>query len=195
MPDKIAKEEKAKQKPLKTVEKKNWTDEKLRSYSTITAEEYIDERFNPMRGWYDKKATNTKNLYLRMRAASVVGGAIVPVLINVHIGKIGDLFIDILTSAISLVVVVFVSLESVFHYRERWNNYRSTEQLLSNEYFKFVSGEGPYSKLENREALLTFINRVEGIIQRENSSTLNVMTTVTEQKPEQSTEHAPVTNK
>lgn len=195
MAEKTDKEDKVKRVDPEPVEKKNWTDEKLRSYSTLTAEEYIDERFNPMRAWYDKKATSTKNLYLRMRATSVVGGAIVPVLINVHSNKIGDLIIDILTSAISLIVVVFVSLESVFHYRERWNNYRSTEQLLSNEYFKFVSGEGPYSNLKDREALLKFINRVEGIIQRENASTLNTMTTVTEQKPNQSTDHAPASSK
>jgi len=163
-------------------EKKNWTDEKLRSYASMTTEEYIDERFNPMRAWYDKKAASTKNLYLRMRAASVVGGAIVPVLINVKISSFADIFVDLLTTAISLIVVIFVSLESVFHYREQWKNYRSTEQLLANEYFKFVSGENPYKNLDKNDAFLKFVSRVEGAMERENASTLNVMTTVTEQK-------------
>jgi len=43
-------------------EKKNWTDEKLRNYASLSTEEYIEERFNPMRAWYDKKAAGTKNL-------------------------------------------------------------------------------------------------------------------------------------
>jgi hypothetical protein len=167
----------------KDKDKKPWTDQKLRSYASMTPEEYIEERFNPMRAWYDKKASSTKNLYLRMRAASVIGGAIVPVLINVHIDIIYfDILINIFTTIISLLVVVFVALESVFHYREQWKNYRSTEQLLANEYFKFVSGEDLYKDIDSKEAFLRFVNRVESAIEREGASTLNVMTTVTEQK-------------
>lgn len=167
---------------------KSWTDQKLRAFASMTAEEYINERFNPMRGWYDKKAGTTKNLYLRMRAASVIGGAVVPVLINIHFDVASfEMIVDILTTLISLVVVVFVSLESVFHFREQWKNYRSTEQLLANEYFKFVSGEGPYKINDQREAFLKFVNRIESAIERESASTLNVMTTVTEQKVEKTT--------
>ena len=77
-------------------------------------------------------------------------------------------------------VVVLVSLESVFHFRERWKNYRSTEQPLSKECFNFTTGEGPYRDKEEREAFLDFVDRVENAIASENASTLNVMTTVSE---------------
>ena len=79
-------------------------------------------------------------------------------------------------------VVVLVSLESVFHFREQWKNYRSTEQLLSKEYFNFTTGEGPYREKEKREAFLDFVDRVENAIASENASTLNVMTTVSEKR-------------
>ena len=194
MANEAKKNQEDEEKPVKNAEEKlPWPDQKLRPYASISQEEYIAERFNSMRGWYDKKAGSTKNLYLRMRAASVIGGAIVPVLINMHFNFIPEILIDLLTTAISLLVVIFVSLESVFHYREQWKNYRSTEQLLATEYFKFVSGEGPYDISEKsgkqetllkKEAFLKFVSRVEGIIERENASTLNVMTTVTEQKTE-----------
>ncbi|MCB0282548.1 MAG: DUF4231 domain-containing protein [Calditrichaeota bacterium] len=184
----MSEEPKQVNQPEASSAEKSWTDQKLRAFASMTAEEYINERFNPMRGWYDKKAGSTKNLYLRMRAASVIGGAVVPVLINIHFDfAYFETVIDVITTAISLMVVVFVSLESVFHFREQWKNYRSTEQLLANEYFKFASGEGPYNVKEQREAFLKFVNRIESAIERESASTLNVMTTVTEQKVDKNT--------
>lgn len=156
---------------------KHWTHQKLRKYGSLTQEEYIDERLNQFREWYDKKATRAKKLYQWMRATTVIGGAIVPILINLQIEKI-----DIITTLISFIVVVFISLESVFHFREQWKNYRATEQLLAKEYFNFVSAEGPYRNKNDKEAFLFFVERVENAISSENASTLNVMTTISEQK-------------
>jgi hypothetical protein len=95
----------------------------------MSPEEYIDERLNQFRQWYDKKAVKAKMAYQWMRALTVIGGAMVPVLINIKLP-----YIDIATTILSLVMVVLVSLESVFHFREQWKNYRSTEQLLAKEY-------------------------------------------------------------
>lgn len=156
---------------------KHWSHQKLRAYGSLSQEEYIDERLNEFREWYDKKATRAKKLYQWMRSTTVIGGATVPVLINLPIKNV-----DIITTLISLLVVIFISLESVFHFREQWKNYRATEQLLAKEYFNFVAAEGPYRDMEEKEAFLSFVERVENAIASENASTLNVMTTVSEQK-------------
>ena len=105
----------------------------------LTADAYIKDRLEQYQAWYDRKAVSVKSRYLRMRACSVIGGAIVPVLINVQPGWLvyGLDPIKILVTLISLLVVTLVSLESVFHYREQWKNYRSTEQLLGHERFLF----------------------------------------------------------
>jgi hypothetical protein len=160
-------------------EKKHWSHQKLRQFGSMSQEEYIDERLNQFREWYDKKATQAKKIYQRMRAITVGGGAIVPVLINLPFSGI-----ELVATTISLIVVVFVSLESVFHFREQWKNYRATEQLLAKEYFNFVTAEGPYREQAEKEAFLNFVNRVENAIASENASTLNVMTTLSEQKAE-----------
>jgi hypothetical protein len=114
------------------------------SSSRLTAEQYISERLEQYQSWYDKKAVKMKSNYLRMRTFSVVGGALVPVLINfpreINLGQFP--LIKIIVTAISLCVVTSVSLESVFHYREQWKNYRSTEQLLGHEEFLFRSRVG-----------------------------------------------------
>jgi hypothetical protein len=149
----------------------------LRGFGKLTPEEYVDERLNPEMGYYNKSATRAKKRYLQMRAITVVGGALVPVLVNVHVP-----YIDILTTAISLVVVLFVSLETVYRYREQWTNYRTAEQNLRNEYFIFTSQAGPYAGQDEAIAFATFVNRIEQAIEAENTSTLRVMTTLTELK-------------
>lgn len=80
-----------------------------------------------------------------MRAFTVVAGGIVPVLVNVETSintVIGYPIMKALITVISLLVVVTVSLESVFHYREQWKNYRSTEQLIGHEQFEFLARVG-----------------------------------------------------
>ncbi|MFV2059023.1 MAG: DUF4231 domain-containing protein [Thiohalomonadales bacterium] len=164
---------------IESANNKHWSHQKLRAFNSMSPEEYIDERLNQFREWYDVKAVGAKNMYLRMRAITVVGGAIVPVLINLEFD-----YVNMITTIISLVVVVLISLESVFHFREQWKNYRATEQLLAKEYFNFITGEGPYRELEERDAFLSFVDRVENAIASENASTLNVMTTMSDKKTE-----------
>lgn len=154
----------------------------------LTPEQYLAERLAQYQGWYDKKAVRTKALYLRMRAFTVVGGGLVPVLANVAADwePSGVPIARIFVTAISLVVVVFVSLESVFHYREQWKNYRSTEQLLGHEKFRFQARVGPYKDLSESDAFLLLVERVEDAIAAENTATLNIMTLAVEAADEPS---------
>lgn len=111
------------------------------SSSEFTPEQYIEARVKQYQGWYDRKAVSCKNRHLRMRAFTVVAGGIVPVLVNVENSINSLLGYPVMKAAItviSLMVVVTVSLETVFHYREQWKNYRSTEQLLGHEQLSFL---------------------------------------------------------
>jgi len=153
-----------------------WTDRQPREFGALTAQQYIDERLNPIRAWYDKKANDAKRNYLWMRTATVVGGAIVPVLASLDLG--GYRWV---TTAISLLVVILLSLESVLHFREQWKNYRSTEQSLEKEYYNFTAADGAYKGMAAAKAFVEFVDRVESTIGSENAATLNVMTTANEQ--------------
>ncbi|MFT3850956.1 MAG: DUF4231 domain-containing protein [Propionivibrio sp.] len=134
--------------------------------------DYIEQRTTQYQAWYDRKAVAAKALYLRMRTAIVLGGVVVPVIVNSGLpGK------DIAASVVSLVVAVCVALESVYHFREQWKNYRSTEQFLGRERVLFLTGEGGYKEFTSaRAAFIHFVERCEGAIEAENASTLNVMT-------------------
>ncbi|MFF9196920.1 DUF4231 domain-containing protein [Streptomyces sp. NPDC014779] len=137
----------------------------------MTPQAYVAERLGQYQEWYDRKATKMKAMHLRMRTVSVVGGALVPVLVNLDLG-----FARITATVLSLVVVASVSLESVYRYREQWKNYRSTEQLLGHERVYFAARVGPYHGQSERDAFTTLVARVEKAIASENSATLNVMT-------------------
>lgn len=134
--------------------------------------DYIEQRAKQYQAWYDNKAVTAKSSYLRMRTTIVLGGVVVPVIVNSAIpGK------DVVASIISLVVAAFVALESVYHYREQWKNYRSTEQFLGREQVLFLTGEGGYKEFKSPQAaFIYFVERCEGAIEAENASTLNVMT-------------------
>lgn len=132
---------------------------------------YIDERVRQYQGWYDNKSKTCKSRFLRMRVITVVGGAIVPVLVNLEFR-----WVNFITTVVSLFVVLFVSLESVLHYREQWKNYRSTEQYLGHETVYFHNRAGAYRDLHDDEAFLLFVDRVESAIASENAATLNTMT-------------------
>jgi len=93
---------------------------------------------------------------------------------------LGVSIIQLVVTIISLLVVVCVSLGSVFHYREQWKNYRSTEQLLGHKTFLFQSRVGRYRELDDTGAFHLFVERVEEAIAIENSATLNVVTMTNE---------------
>ena len=150
-----------------------------RQYASIPSEEFIAERVNDAIAWYDKSADKNKKLYLRTRAATVIGGALVPVLVNIKLP-----YLDIVTTLISLMVVLLVSLESVYHFREQWTNYRGTEQNLRHEYFLFTSKGGIYASKDKGDAYQYFVERTEELISSENASTLKTMTSLSEAKPE-----------
>jgi hypothetical protein len=138
---------------------------------TIEPKTYLDKRVKQFTDWYNGKAAQAKKRYLAMRALSVALGALVPVLVNVQFR-----YVSTVTTILSVTVVVLISLENVYHYREQWKNYRSTEQFLQQERFAFQTRIGEYADLDNEDAFRAFVERVEAAIAAENASTLNTMT-------------------
>ncbi|MBO0791807.1 MAG: DUF4231 domain-containing protein [Ktedonobacteraceae bacterium] len=134
-------------------------------------EEYIKNRIEQYKGWYDKKAVSMKTLYLRMKAVIVIGGALVPILVNIPLP-----YINIAATIVSALVLGLIALDSVFHYGEQWRNYRSTEQFLGQEVIFFKHRIGPYSDLDESTAFRTLVKRVEEAIEQENAVTLDVLT-------------------
>lgn len=134
-------------------------------------EEYITTRVEQYASWYDKKCGPMKQRYLYIKAITVIGGVIVPVLVNVTwpFATLGATFL-------SLLVVILVSWDSVFQYGKQWKNYRSTEQFLRQETVLFKHHVGFYAEFEDAKAFKMYIQRIENAIAQENSVTLDTLT-------------------
>ncbi|MEL6565372.1 MAG: DUF4231 domain-containing protein [Pseudomonadota bacterium] len=138
------------------------------------AEEYIEKRVKQYQGWYDAKAVSKKKSFLQFRVVSVLGGALIPVLTNVS--AIPVPYKDWIVTFIGLVVVVLVSLDTVFHWGEQWRNYRSTEQVLGRELVFFYAQRGAYAdSATDEERFGLLVDRCEEAISTENTATLNVL--------------------
>lgn len=137
---------------------------------SMTPQQYIDERVKQYQNWYNGKAVKAKSMYLNMRTISVIAGAIVPVMVNLEIP-----YKQPITTFLSLIVVILVSLESVRSYRELWHNYRSTEQLLGREMFFYLTKEGLYRDMAEKDAYPLFVERIENAISAENTATLSTL--------------------
>ena len=156
-------------------------------FKSITADEYLKQRIDQSRDWYDAKAVRAKAVYMRIRVVAVVGAVLVPVLANIHMGDY-QAYAPIATTVVSLLVSIAVALDSAFHFGDQWKNYRSTEQFLSREKFLFQTGEGPYKETDGDRAFILLVERCEAQISAENSATLNVIVNAVQQRTGPSTE-------
>jgi hypothetical protein len=146
-------------------------------FTQAIIDDYITNRVEQYAGWYDSKCSHLKNRYLNIKALAVIGGSLVPVLVNVDLPFIFGLDpAKLLATILSLMVVIFVSAESVFQYGKQWKNYRSTEQFLRQETIYFKNKVGFYSEMEESHAFKIYVERIENAIAQENSVTLDTLT-------------------
>ncbi len=157
----------------------------------LDPEEYIKCRVSNGIGWYRDEADSARFRYLVMRSVAVLFAAFVPVVVNLSTNWPYQNYV---VTALSLVVVVAVSLEGVLHYKDRWRNYRSTSSALEHEFFAYQAGAPPYDKHQDASGRHTafdkFVRRVETLIAHEVESTLSVMTPTNEQNIEAATEQS-----
>jgi hypothetical protein len=147
-------------------------------------DQYIKDRLDQYRSWYDSKAVNAKKKYLRSRVWSAISAVLVPIITNISLPDLtlsNGLIIDIskvLATIFSTIVALLIALEGVLHYREQWKNYRTTEQYLTAQKNIFLNNVGDYAILSKEDAFKLLVDRVEQAITEENAVTLNVLTKI-----------------
>jgi hypothetical protein len=150
---------------------------------------YTETRVEQMTTWYGNQARPQKHMHMACKLLAVLGGALVPVLINVQDPVLG-MNANALATGFSLVVVVVVSLESVFQYGKQWRNYRSTNRILYQEKVYFQNRVGFYSEMDDVLAFKVFIERIEKAISLENQVTLDTLAKETNLNPQTAKGHS-----
>lgn len=146
---------------------------------SIEAEEYMNLRAVYKIKTYEKLAKQQKRWYRFISVVALLGSATVPVLIN--FGERYQLGIGnvLLTTAISLLVTIIVSIETLFQFREHWRSYAAVAAALHHEQLQFQAKAGVYSEKalkkdpEGVAAFQKFVIRFEGIINQEKSDRID----------------------
>lgn len=134
-------------------------------------EKYFQERFAGQVEWYGRKAEQNQKRYRSMQWAVIVLAALTPVLIELELtGRY--LHLPTLTSA--LVAILTAGLQS-FKYQESWLNYRTTcEALRREQYYLEAVVDGYSGVTDEAQRRSLFVERVESLIARENTTWLSV---------------------
>lgn len=116
--------------------------------------------------WMSGKARAAKKRYYFFRLTAIIGGLLVPALVNVELGDMHKLVITV----ISLLVAISTAVEEFCRYGEQWQHYRQNSEALRTEGWQFVQLVGNYASEQfpkHEDAYPKFASRVEEIIQRE----------------------------
>lgn len=128
---------------------------------------FLKSRWLDQLAWVEGKAVQAQRRYYALRLTTVVGAVLVPALVSVSSGH-GELdgAARIATWVVSLVVAISAAVEQLFHFGERWRNYRQTAERLKGEGWLFIQLGGPYSAngANHDSAYLAFASRVEELL-------------------------------
>lgn len=126
--------------------------------------EYITSRVDDQINWYDKNSKSSQLKFKSLRIIEVICAALIPLIAGFNLlGCLSILSVSIL----GIVIAICAALIGIGNYQENWIEYRTTCESLRHEKFLFLTKAQPYD-LEGAFGL--FVQRVEGMISKENSA-------------------------
>lgn len=156
--------------------------EDLRYYENMQAKDYIDDRLIYKIKLYFKFSRRCERAYRFIVFFTLLFGALVPIFMNwdylngYNFGEDSNLGKQLATF-FSIIVIILVSFEATFKFRERLQNYKKTEDQLTHELYLFQSGTYPYELKSEEDNFRLLVFRVESIIREERDDTIEKATT------------------
>jgi hypothetical protein len=132
---------------------------------------YLKSRWLDQVLWMETRAASMRNWYRGLRTGSIVGSALVPLLLmSASFNKDEKLnnFIKFSTAALSASVTIAVAIEELNQFGDKWYRYRRSAELLKSQGWQFLERSGTYRKYTSHtEAFTDFSDQIEMIIQRD----------------------------
>jgi len=128
-------------------------------------EEYLKQRVETQRKWYEAKATTNKKIFLKYQTIIIILGALIPVLIAFE-----NVFPELeawggpITAVIAAIIAVIAGLDKLKQPQPNWFNYRSNEETIKKEEWLFKYRAGQYKGLSDQDANQLLVERIESII-------------------------------
>jgi hypothetical protein len=127
------------------------------------AEQYFKNDLADQRTWYSQKAGLYKTRSEQLALLTIVLGALIT-LIQVF-GAAP--WMPIVSGAIGAIITIAAGWQRIARYSETWTSYRTASERMKRERRLYTHGAGSYRGLPEREAYLTFVEAIEGIISEE----------------------------
>jgi hypothetical protein len=127
------------------------------------AERYFKNDLADQRRWYSEKAGLFKTRSELLALLTIVLGASIT-----FIQVFGaEPWVPAVSGAIGAIVAVSAGWQRIARYSETWMSYRTASERMKRERRLYTHGAGSYRGLPDREAYLTFVEAIEGIIAEE----------------------------
>jgi hypothetical protein len=133
----------------------------------ITEEEYIKNRLDDQITWYSSKARVNKQWNFRAKSLIILFSALVSVFAGFPFAT-HPTAKSILLGAFGTIIAISSGLSDVLKFGEKWTQYRTTAEALTQEKMLFSTLTGPYNGAA--DAFKILVERTESIISKEYSS-------------------------
>jgi hypothetical protein len=134
---------------------------------------YLEERWLDQVRWLSGKAAWSQRRYYAFRLTTVVGAVLVPALASgtalsgtefwgIDLARVSKVAIWI----VGVIVAISAAVEQLFHFGERWRNYRRTAERLKSIGWMFFELGPPYAEARNHKAAFPlFVRDAEQVLQ------------------------------
>jgi hypothetical protein len=127
------------------------------------AERYFKNDLADQRAWYSQKAGLYKTRSELLALLTIVLGALIT-----FVQLFGPApWVPIVSGSIGAIVAIAAGWQRIIRYSETWISYRTASERMKRERRLYTHGAGSYRGLPEREAYLTFVEAIEGIIAEE----------------------------
>ncbi|EZH67936.1 hypothetical protein DH09_08450 [Bacillaceae bacterium JMAK1] len=129
-------------------------------------EQYLKERLEDQISWYDNKSIKSQKRYKSIKGFEIIVAALIPVVAIFELTWIAGLM--------GASIAVLEGILNINKYHENWIEYRSICETLKHEKYMFSTLTGVYRYLEEDDAFMLLVERVENIISKENVNWANM---------------------
>lgn len=126
-------------------------------------EEYLKNRLQEQIAWYDKKSQANQKYFKRLRLLEIIAAAFIPFWAGVGINVP---YYSVIIAGLGVIIAISAGGSALYKFHENWIEYRTTAETLKHEKFLYISNCSPY---DQDNAFCKLVQRVEGLISKENS--------------------------
>ncbi len=109
---------------------------------TDAQRESMEQRWLDQVAWMDRRARRSRSSFVLLRLITILAGVAIPALVQVKSGHDAAPWALLTATALGLAIAAAASIESFFHFGERWQHYRQATEELRSEGWRFIQLAG-----------------------------------------------------